>query len=117
MTTARDDPRRLIPRTDAVLADPRLQAAAVRLGSDAVKRATTEAQQRARIGEISPGDVADAGGGALPKSLSSTRPVLNAPGVVLHTNLGRASLSDNALDALTEAAAYTDVEYDLATGQ
>jgi L-seryl-tRNA(Ser) seleniumtransferase len=117
MTTARDDPRRLIPRTDEVLADPRLQAAAARLGSDTVKRATTQAQQLARIGEITPGEVVDAAEAALPRSLSSTRPVLNATGVVLHTNLGRASLSDNALDALTEAAAYTDVEYDLATGQ
>jgi L-seryl-tRNA(Ser) seleniumtransferase len=117
MTTARDDPRRLIPRTDAVLADPRLQAASARLGTDAVKRAATGAQHRARIGEIPPGEVVDAAVAALPNSLSSTRPVLNATGVVLHTNLGRASLSATALDALTDAAAYTDVEYDLTTGQ
>src|SRR6476646_8018168 len=117
MTTGRDDARRLIPRTDAVLADPRLRAASARLGADAVKRATTEAQQRARIGEISPGEVVDAAVAALPASLSSTRPVLNATGVVLHTNLGRASLSESALHAVTEAAASTDVEFDLATGR
>ncbi len=111
------DPRRLVPRTDRVLADPRLQAATVRLGSGAVKRAVTDAQARARSGDIPPDEVADAAVTALPKLLSQTQPVLNATGVVLHTNLGRASLSAAAIDALVGTAAYADVEYDLRTGQ
>jgi len=49
---------------------------------------------------------------------SRTRRVINATGVVLHTNLGRAPLSRRALDAINEAAAgYCNLEYDLETGR
>ena len=43
--------------------------------------------------------------------------MLNATGVVLHTNLGRAPLSPAALEAVVAAAGHTDVELDLATGR
>lgn len=45
------------------------------------------------------------------------RPVLNAAGVVIHTNLGRAPLSAAAQQAMLGAAGYCDLEYDLATGR
>jgi L-seryl-tRNA(Ser) seleniumtransferase len=45
------------------------------------------------------------------------RPVINATGVVLHTNLGRAALSPAAVSALAAAAGYVDVEYDVDTGR
>ena len=45
-----------------------------------------------------------------------TRAVVNATGVVLHTNLGRAPLSAAAREAVAEAAGYAAVEYDLAAG-
>ncbi|HKC86043.1 MAG TPA: L-seryl-tRNA(Sec) selenium transferase, partial [Blastocatellia bacterium] len=49
---------------------------------------------------------------------SRTQRVINATGVVLHTNLGRAPLSRRALDAINEAAAgYCNLEYDLETGR
>jgi L-seryl-tRNA(Ser) seleniumtransferase len=42
------------------------------------------------------------------------RPVINATGVILHTNLGRAPLSKATIQAMNEAAAnYTNLEYDL----
>ncbi|MDL5160566.1 L-seryl-tRNA(Sec) selenium transferase [Actinomycetospora termitidis] len=110
------DPRRRIPRTDAVLADPRVAAAADVVGKARVKDVVLAAQQRARAGEIGPDDVVDAVVAALPRSAASLRPVLNATGVVLHTNLGRAPLSGAARDALVTAAGTTDVELDLATG-
>jgi len=43
-------------------------------------------------------------------------PVINATGVILHTNLGRAPLSEEALAAVRQAAAYSDLEYELETG-
>ena len=92
MTTAAD-PRRAVPRTDQVLADPRLREASGRLGPDLVKQAVVAAQQRARTGEIAPTAVADTAVAALPARAASTRPVINATGVVLHTNLGRAPLA------------------------
>ena len=110
------DPRRLVPRTDRVLADPRLVEAAGRMGTSTVKDAVRRAQQRARRGEISTDSVADEAVAGLPRAATSLRPVLNATGVVLHTNLGRAPLSASALEAMVTAAAYVDVEFDVETG-
>ena len=45
------------------------------------------------------------------------RRVINASGVILHTNLGRAPLSRAAVDALAVAAGYTNLELDLETGR
>ncbi len=106
-----------MPRTDAVLADDRLVAAAQRLGRPAVKAAVVAALDRVRSGELAPDAAADAALGTLPAAPASLRPVVNATGVVLHTNLGRAPLSAAALEALVAAAGTTDVELDLATGR
>ena len=111
------DPRRNVPRTDVVLADPRLSGAVDRLGRDAVKAAVVAAQDAARRGEISPDAVADLAVALLPARATSLRPVLNATGVVVHTNLGRAPLSPAAVEALTAAAGYVDIEYDVDTGE
>ncbi|KUI34335.1 L-selenocysteinyl-tRNA(Sec) synthase [Mycobacterium sp. IS-1496] len=111
------DPRRRVPRTDALLADPRLAEAQRLLGRTLVKAVIADAQQRARAGDIAPEQVADHAVAALPSAAVSLRPVINATGVVVHTNLGRAPLSRTAVDAVVTASGATDVEFDLATGR
>ena len=112
-----DDPRRRVPRTDTLLADPRLSAAAARLGSAVVKDVVAAAQARARALELAPEQVLEAAVAALPVRATTLRPVLNATGVVLHTNLGRAPLSPAAVEAMGVAAGAVDVEFDVATGE
>ncbi|MEU4040130.1 L-seryl-tRNA(Sec) selenium transferase [Streptomyces collinus] len=110
------DARRRIPRTDVLLRDPRLAAAADRLGERLVKDAIRHAQREAREGTVPPERVADTAAALLPAGCGGLRPVVNATGVLLHTNLGRAPLSAAARQAVAEAAGPTDVELDLASG-
>jgi L-seryl-tRNA(Ser) seleniumtransferase len=112
-----DDPRRRTPRTDLVLADPRLAEATDRLGRDRVKSAVSDALQQVRDGQLDPATVVEHVVSALPASASSLRGVVNATGVVVHTNLGRAPLSGAAVEAVVTAAGPTDVELDLLTGR
>jgi L-seryl-tRNA(Ser) seleniumtransferase len=114
--TTVSDPRRRVPRTDAVLAEPQIALAVARLGRNLVKEAVGAAQDRARRGEIAPENVVDAVLDRLPDTATTLRPVLNATGVLLHTNLGRAPLSPAARRALEIATGTCDVELDLATG-
>ena len=111
------DARRRVPRTDVVLGDARLAEAVTRLGRSTVKEAVAAAQEQARQGVLDPTAVADAAVAGLPETATSLHEVINASGVVLHTNLGRAPLSDAALRAMEAAAGYVDVELDLATGR
>lgn len=110
------DVRRLTPRTDAVLSDARLAAAEQRLGRGIVLSAVRRAQDLARAGEIDPASVADTAAESLPSLAATLTPVINATGVLLHTNLGRAPLSAAARDAIQVAAGSTDLEFDLASG-
>ncbi|MEU6476424.1 L-seryl-tRNA(Sec) selenium transferase [Streptomyces sp. NPDC047017] len=110
------DTRRRVPRTDTVLRDPRLAQARERLGPGPVKDAVRQAQEQARQGALAPEDVADTAVALLPPTAGGLRPVINATGVLLHTNLGRAPLSAAARQAVEDAAGPTDVELDLTTG-
>ena len=106
-----DDPRRRTPRTDAVLALPEIAAAASRLGRGRVKAAVGAALDACRAGTIEPPEVAAYVLAGLPASATSLRPVVNATGVLLHTNLGRAPF------AVDHPAQAINVEFDLTTGE
>jgi L-seryl-tRNA(Ser) seleniumtransferase len=110
------DPRRGIPRTDDVLADPRVAAARDRLSPTALKATVQRVQQHARDGRIEAADVVDQVIAALPPRATTVRSVINATGVIVHTNLGRAPLSDAAKEAIQHVAGHVDIEYDLQTG-
>jgi L-seryl-tRNA(Ser) seleniumtransferase len=114
MTT---DPRRLVPRTDVLLAEPRVAGAVDRWGRELVKAVVVAVQQRVREGDLAPEDAADAVVAGLPASAASLHRVLNATGVLVHTNLGRAPWSAAAVEAVVAASGTTDVELDLTTGR
>ena len=113
----RNDPRRRIRSTDDLLTDPRLTAASQHLARADILQAVRSAQELARTGQIAPEDVLARAVAELPARAFSQRPVLNATGVVVHTNLGRAPLSPSAVEAVVQAAGYTDLELDLQTGK
>jgi L-seryl-tRNA(Ser) seleniumtransferase len=121
---------RHLPSIDALLRRESLQDLAARIGREAVRNRLREVltQLRNELGSAP-------GNGLTPESLATeierrlrddltrrsqslTRRVINATGVVLHTNLGRAPLSRAALTAISEVAGgYCNLEFDLASGQ
>ncbi len=116
------EPRlRGLPAVTAVLGRPRVVALAEAHGRAAVTGAVRDAIADARASifagreaAVSDEDVearvARAGAGTL-------RPVLNATGVIVHTNLGRAPLAAEAIAAMGEiGAGYATLEYDLDAG-
>jgi len=117
------DPRRALPSVDRLirsLADdhPTLPGWALREGArGAVERARTAIA--AGGAGAAPADIAaEAARIAHALARPSPRPVVNATGVVLHTNLGRSALSPAAAEhAARLSAAYSDLEFDLETGQ
>jgi L-seryl-tRNA(Ser) seleniumtransferase len=112
-----NDPRRSVPRTDTVLADPRLAEAELRLGRERVRSAVAAQLEEVRRQRLAVDGVVEAVLRVLPSSGTSQRSVVNATGVVVHTNLGRAPLSAAAVEAIVTAAGPTDVELDLPTGR
>ena len=121
---------RKLPSTDDVLRQPEVEGLAVREGHAAVAESVRAVLTRLRQ-EISGGrldekslDLALAGlVEAVERHLTqslicSLRPLINATGVILHTNLGRAPLATAALEHIRETApAYSNLEFDLASGE
>lgn len=113
------DPRRRLPSVDRLLREPGIVELEAHAPRNAVVAAVREALESARRSRTGPPDdwVAEVRERLATRSSASLRPVLNATGVVLHTNLGRAPLAQAALAALAGVAGgYSALEYDLATG-
>jgi len=114
------DPRRQLPSVDALLAEESVAALQAQHPRALVVRAVRAALHAAR----EDGGAAPAEGWARAVSnqlgqlaAPSLIPVINATGVVLHTNLGRALLAASAVRAMTAVAqSYASVEYDLGRG-
>jgi len=114
------DLRRQLPSIDAILANPGIASLLAEHPRALVVKAARAAVDAARVnGGAPPVEGWDAAVRAAVARLGvpSLAPVINATGVVLHTNLGRAPLAPAAIAALTRVAqGYSALEYDLGRG-
>jgi L-seryl-tRNA(Ser) seleniumtransferase len=113
-----DHPLRALPSVDALLGDARAAALVERHG----RAATVDAMRAALAGARRRG-VAEAPGELLAEAARSLdrppslRRALNATGVIVHTNLGRAPLAAAAIERVADVAGgYSNLEYDLDAG-
>ena len=112
------NPLRQLPSVDALLRSPGGQELADRHGRAAAVEGLRKALAEAReAGDAAPVDALLARAGALLEHTPSLRGALNATGVIVHTNLGRAPLAAAALQRISSVAAgYSNLEYDLQAG-
>ena len=129
-TSSKADLFRKLPSVDELLRSTELATLREREGQAALTEAARAVLERLRS-EISAGrldaggvDIALSGLGAaverqLRQSLSySLRPVINATGVILHTNLGRAPLAEGAIEHVRESAqTYSNLEFNIEDGE
>jgi len=123
-------PFRVIPSIEQVLQRDALRRAAAQHGHDAVSDAARQAagelrQHLATRATDAPAD-SDAALAWLEartltlagtRTRASLRRVINATGIIIHTNLGRAPLAESALDNARLALGYSNLEYDLTRGE
>jgi L-seryl-tRNA(Ser) seleniumtransferase len=109
---------RQLPSVDRLLADERLAREPRALALAVVRSALEHARAAIREGR-DPGDVVELALAELAEARKpSLRRVLNATGVIVHTNLGRAPLADEALARVHEiGGGYSNLEYDLDAGE
>ena len=121
---------RRLPSVDELLRSPGLVALAVKEGqaavTDAARAVLASLRDEIAAGRLNANAVdlallgaEDAIARRVRQSLKySLRPVINATGVILHTNLGRAPLPASALEHIRDtAASYSNLEFDVETGE
>jgi L-seryl-tRNA(Ser) seleniumtransferase len=106
-----------VPSVDRLLADERLAEIPRPLAVAAVRSALDTVREEIRAGG-EPGDAVELALAELDRlRRPSLRRVINASGVIVHTNLGRAPLPAAALERMAEVGVeYTNLEYDVAAG-
>jgi L-seryl-tRNA(Ser) seleniumtransferase len=107
-----------LPSIDKLLGDERLASEPHELAVEAARSVLERAREEIRSGREPP-PLVDSVLTELARSRRpSLRRVLNATGVLVHTNLGRAPLAEAALERVAEVGAgYSNLEYDLARGE
>lgn len=117
-----NDPRRAIPAVHALLEQDGVRALSDAVPrhvvADAVRAAVEAARANPALAPMTPDAwTADIAARLAAHERPSLQPVLNATGVVLHTNLGRAPLATAAIEAIAEIArGFSSLEYDLTAG-
>jgi len=116
---------RNLPSVDKLLAQERVRALSREYSGDTVvalvRQELAAAREAVARGAAAPPieTLADAVGRRAQSALTpSLRPVINATGVIIHTNLGRAPLSDEAIAAMDAVArGYSNLEFELDEGE
>jgi len=116
---------RAIPALDAILRTQAGEALRVGYGHDlavdALREVLDEAREGVKTGKNAPEMetiIAQADELARHWTANSLVPVINATGIILHTNLGRAPLSKETITAMDAVSgAYNNLEFDLGTGK
>jgi L-seryl-tRNA(Ser) seleniumtransferase len=128
LSAAQAEQLRRIPSVDELLSRPRLATFANRIRRDLLVallrdvlgelRAQITGPQSVAVTALDVSSIEELIAAEADRILHpSLRPVINATGVILHTNLGRAPLSPAIADAIKNSATqYSNLEYDLATG-
>src|SRR6266487_85580 len=119
------NPYRSLPSVDRLLSDERVRALANGGESGIATVIVRQAIESARLaiagGSETPTEdqlVESVLGLAAAVFEPSLRPVINATGVIIHTNLGRAPLSDEAIEAMAAVSrGYSNLEFDLEAGE
>ena len=106
-----------LPSVDELARDERLAGEPAALAVEAARAALARAREAIRAGH-DPGDLGERATQELASARApSLRRALNATGVIVHTNLGRAPLAETALQrALDVGRSYSNLEYDLTAG-
>jgi L-seryl-tRNA(Ser) seleniumtransferase len=119
-----EDPRRQLPGVDSLLSVPPIRAFVDSIRQEIIVRILRAelSKERERIQQnksaASASEIAKRCAAKLSSlQAPSLRKVVNATGVILHTGLGRAPLSEQAKNAVQEAAEYCNLEFDLPTGE
>jgi L-seryl-tRNA(Ser) seleniumtransferase len=114
------NPYRDLPSVDQLRADARIRSLPTELATAAAREALSAARERIGGGGKAPAfdallqDITERVALELRPPL---RPLINATGVIIHTNLGRAPLAREAIDAMAAVSAgYSNLEYDIASG-
>ncbi|MHB0867791.1 MAG: L-seryl-tRNA(Sec) selenium transferase [Thermoleophilia bacterium] len=129
ITPAQSQALRSLPAVEEVLEAPGFAATVRELGRELAVESVRSVMGGLRVrilagesvteDEVSPANIgAAAHETARRVSLPNLKPVINASGVIVHTNLGRAALAPEAIEAVGAiAASYSNLEYDLDAGK
>lgn len=132
MTTAsKSDLYRLLPSVDELLKSPDLAELLAREGqpavTESVRAVLASLREQISMGTLGTQQAVQLAVAHLRQAVArhlssamefSLRPVINATGVILHTNLGRAPLAESAIRRIAEVAGrYSNLEFDIAAGE
>ncbi|HET9283163.1 MAG TPA: L-seryl-tRNA(Sec) selenium transferase [Candidatus Angelobacter sp.] len=130
-TASKSDLFRLLPSVDELLKSADLSSLLAQEGQPAVtesiRAVVAELRDEINTGTLAAQDSVQLAVVSLPQAVArhlhralefSLKPVINATGVILHTNLGRAPLAESAIKHIAEIAGrYSNLEFDIAAGE